>query len=269
MRNSFLLLLITSICLFSCKKDTAPVTPNPSQPTVLLKDIVEANLPSPYYHFEYTSTGKIAVVSFASDHSKYNVTYDGDRISRLTNTIVNNDRLDYFYDNSGKVSVIKYAHSDGEQFATSTFTYDGDKLVKVVRDHKENGVFVVDRIMTMTYYADGNLLDLTSNRPTIAGQLGSLVVDHFEQYDNKQNVDAFGLLHPEFFEHLFLLPGVKLQINNPGKETFTGSGTDYRATFSYTYDSSNAPLTRTGTGIITSGTADGSIYAISATYSYY
>src|ERR1700741_3126120 len=100
MRYKYLLLLIMSVALSSCKKEKinlpSPTSP-PSDPTVpvgLLKDIVIPNLPSPYYHFEYDLAGKVSLVSFASDFNKYNVLYDGDKISEMRNDIVvNKDRL--------------------------------------------------------------------------------------------------------------------------------------------------------------------------------
>src|SRR5262245_53000991 len=79
----------------------APPAPPPTA-TVLLKDIVIPELPSPYYHFDYDATGRVSNVSFASELTKYDVAYDGDRIKELQNNIlVNHDRLVYAYDDAG------------------------------------------------------------------------------------------------------------------------------------------------------------------------
>src|SRR5438876_7841118 len=52
---------------------------------VLLKDVVVAHLPSPYYHFEYEPDGRIKRVSFASDFLIYDVLYQDGRIAELRN----------------------------------------------------------------------------------------------------------------------------------------------------------------------------------------
>ncbi|HET7117882.1 MAG TPA: hypothetical protein VFI29_15410 [Hanamia sp.] len=273
MHYKHLLILMLTIVLFSCKKETTnPQLPPPNNPgpPVLLKDIVVSRLPSPYYHFEYDSKGKVNFVSFASDFTRYNVFYNNDRISEMRNNIlVNKDRLQYSYDNQGKVFLIQYADSTGVVFARSFFTYDGEKLVKIERLHKEGTGFIIDRTLTMTYTADGNLQALSDHRPAIEGQNESTVVDQFEQYDDKINVDDFSLLHPDFFEHLFLLPGVKLQINNPKKETITGDGVHLKAENIYTYNDKNSPLVKASKITITNGSDSGLIVHGTTMYSYY
>jgi len=227
MRCKYLLLGIVPLVLLSCKKEKGTTGPTPPPPpAVLLKDIVIPNLPSPYYHFEYNTTGTISFASFASDLTRYDFVYDGGRISEMRNNIiVNKDRLQYTYDNEGRVLFIQYTDSLGAFYAESFFTYDGQKLVKAERFHKrEPGPgTVIDRVMTMAYNADGNLQELTDYRPAIDGQNESTFVDRFEQYDNKINVDGFGRLHPDFFEHLFILPGVQLQKIIPGKKHVPGT----------------------------------------------
>ena len=42
------------------------VTPPPPPTPVLLKDVVIDRLPSPFYHFAYDATGRVAEVSYAS-----------------------------------------------------------------------------------------------------------------------------------------------------------------------------------------------------------
>jgi len=71
------------------------------------------------------------------------------------------------------------------------------------------------------------------------------------------NVDGFSLIHNEFFDHLFLLHGVQLQKNNPGKETRTGDGVNYTVDYTYTYDSRNAPLTKKGDLLMLNGATGG------------
>jgi hypothetical protein len=272
MRHRYLLFFIAATIFFSCKKEkvtTGPPTPSPS-PTVLIKDIEIAHLPSPFYHFEYNAAGKVTFVSYASDLLRYDVIYDGDKISEMRNNIiVNKDRLQYFYDNAGRVNVVRYADSTGLVYTRINLTYDGQKLIKLERERKIGADFIVDKTVTMSYHPDGNLLDLTVHRPAIAGQDESTVNDRYEQYDNKINAQGFSLLHDEFFDHFVFLPGVQLQKNNPGKETRTGDGDNYKVDYTYTYDDRSAPLTRSGDFVYTTGPDAGQRFQLSSIYTYY
>jgi hypothetical protein len=273
MRIKHSLLLIIPVFLFSCKKEIKVINkplPLTQSTQLLLKDIAIPNLPSPYYHFEYDTDGKVKFVSFASELTRYNIMYSQGRISQMRNNIlVNKDRLQYSYDDKGRVTVIRYADSTGIVFGKSLFTYNGQRLIKAERKHKIAGGFVVDRTMTMLYYADGNLKQLTNHHPAMDGQPESNVIDRYENYDTKINVDGFSLLHPEFFEHLFLLPEVHLQINNPGKEIRSGDGINYQVNYTYTYNEKNAPITRKGDGIITNGDGSVQTFKTSSAYTYY
>src|SRR6185437_8746741 len=272
MRYRYLFLLMIPLVMYGCKKEKGimdPPSPPPASP-VLLKDIVIPNLPSPYYHFEYDTSGKVKFVSFASELTRYDIFYEGGRISEMRNNIlVNKDRLQYSYDNEGKVFLIQYADSAGVVFARSFFTYAGQQLIKAERFHKTAGGFVIDRTMTMQYDTNNNLLELTDHRPPFDGQTEATFIDRFGQYDDKISVDGFSRLHPDFFEHLFLLPGVQLQKNNPGKETRTGDGINYEINYTYTYSNMNAPLTQAGEVTITNGANPGQKFHTSATYTYY
>src|SRR6185369_1595200 len=57
--------------------------PPPPPPAVQLQDLVVPNLPSPFYHFEYDSAGRIGHASFASGFTSYEVVYADGRISAL------------------------------------------------------------------------------------------------------------------------------------------------------------------------------------------
>lgn len=262
-------IFLTVIFLFSCNKEEHVITP-PQVSPVLLKDIIEAHLPSPYYHFEYNLEGKISFVSFASDLNRYNVTYNGDKISAMQNNIlVNKDRLIYQYNDQGMVSKIFYLDSVGNVYTRVYFTYDGQKLINVMRERKSGENFLTDKILTLAYYADGNLQKLDYHYPAINGQLQSNYTDWFSQYDDKINVESFSLLHNDFFDHLILLPEVHIQKNNPRKEIRTGDGVNYVVNYSYTYNGKNAPLIKTGELTISTGPDAGKKFQILATFSYY
>jgi hypothetical protein len=149
------------------------------------------------------------------------------------------------------------------------FTYDGQKLIGLERERRVNGGFVIDKTMTLSYYPDGNLRELAQHRPAIAGfQDEQRYADLFEQYDTGINVDGFELLHDDFFDHLVLLP-VQLQKSNSRRVTRTGDGQNYVAEYTYTYDGSNRPLTRSGLVTFTNGTNVGRQFQTSSVLSYY
>lgn len=273
MRQYLLLLVVLTVFIGCRKRDMIPPPPLPPPPpvsAVLVKDIMLEHLPSPYYHFEYDASKKVSFVSFASDFTRYNVLYDGARISEMRNNIlVNKDRLLYSYDDDGKVGLVRYTDSTGIVYKTVELFYDGPRLIRLDRARRLGTGFVFEKEITMSYYADGNLKDITYYRPPFEGQTETTYTTHFEQYDDKINVDGFGLIHEEFFDHLFLLPGVQLQKNNPGKETRTGDGVNYAVDYTYTYNDKNAPLTRTGDFVYLNGTMTGQHFQLNSTFSYY
>ena len=167
-------LLILAAALFACNGEsgtTAPTPPPSAASPVLLRDIVASNLPSPFYHFEYDTAGRIKFASFASELTRYDVTYDdAGRISEMRNNIVvNHDRLQYFHDDAGRVSEVRYVDSNGVIFTVVFLTYDGLKLTGLERDRRVEGGFIVDKRMSFSYYPDGNLMDATEHRPPIDG----------------------------------------------------------------------------------------------------
>ena len=249
----------------------SPPPPPPPPAAVLLEDIVIATLPAPYNHFEYDPGDRIAVVSFASGLTNYNVTYAGGKIAELQNNIlVNHDRLLYGYDDSGRVAVVREVDDTGATFTLVVLSYDGHKLIGLERDRRVDGGFIIDKTMSMAYDSDGNLQVLTEHRPVIVGlQDDATFVNRFEQYDTGINVDGFGLIHRDFFDHLVLLPGVQLQKGNPGRDTRTGDGLNYVVRYTYAYDGQNRPLSKIGALTVTNGPDAGRQIQTSSVFSYY
>ncbi len=275
MRTSTLLgLTITVAAILACGDSEGPAGGSGGggggPAAVLLKDIVVTSLPSPYYHFEYEAGGRITRVSFASDLRTYDVGYLDGRIVELRNhTAGNMDRLQYVYDPAGRVQTVNYLDATGAVFTRVRLAYGGDRLSRLDRERKVQTAFTIDKTMSFSYYADGNLQEIVDHRPAIDGQAATTTVDRFEQYDENVNVDAFGLIHNDFFDHVVLLPDVPLQKGNPARETFTGGGTDYRFDYTYTYHEHKRPLARQGTATILSGPDAGRVIPLSTTYSYY
>ena len=260
-----------------CAPDAAPTAapppppPPPPLPVVTgLKDIVLSSLPAPYYHFEYDSTGRLTFAAFASDARRYDLVYAGSRISEMDNNIlVNHDHLVYDYDDSGRVTMVREVDQTGVEFEFLVLTYDGQRLIGLERHRSISGAFVIDKTMTLSYYPDGNVRELAQHRPAIPNlQDEQRFGDLFEQYDTGINVDGFSLLHDDFFDHLVLLP-VELQKGNPRRVTRTGDGPTYVAEYSYAYDASNRPLTRSGVVTLTDSANAGQVFHTSSVFSYY
>lgn len=271
MRQYLLLIVVLELFIACRKREIMPPQPPPT-PAVLVSDIVLERWPSPYYHFEYDSSKKVSLISFASDYNRYDVVYSGDRISEMRNNATENrDRLQYSYNGEGKVDLIKYIDSTGIVYKTVDLFYDGSRLVKLEHARRTAAGFVSEKTITMSYYADGNLMDITYQFVPLEGLPGGSSTNHFEQYDNKINVDAFSLMKDEGFnhQHLFLLPGVQLQKNNPGKETRTGDGVNYTVDYTYTYNDKNTPLTRKGILLILNTALAGQRSESNSAFSYY
>jgi hypothetical protein len=236
---------------------------------VLLRDIVIPNLPSPFYHFEYDAAGRVIFASYASDLFRYDIRYDAGRISELQNNIlVNHDRLQYVYDDVGRVASVRYVNQSGVVFVALFLSYEGQQLTGLERDRRVEGGFIVDKRMSLSYYADGNLKELTEKLRSPDGTEAT-TVDRYEQYDDKTNVDGFSLIHDEFFDHLVLLPQVQLQKGNPGRQVHSGDGINFSVDYSYVYDDRNRPLTKNGDLTMLNGSDAGRRFQIQSTFTYY
>ncbi|HKR08437.1 MAG TPA: hypothetical protein VJS39_04545 [Gemmatimonadaceae bacterium] len=257
--------------LTACSSDRISAPPPPPPATgVLLKDVVYDRLPSPYYHFEYDGAGKISSASFASGLATYSLHYQSDRIHDIDVAAGTVENLSYNYDDAGRVVAIRDRDATGANAQLWFFTYDGNQLTSIERDRAVPGGFIVELTMGFLYNPDGNLLEVATHYPPIDGlQTEQTLIDIFERYDDKINVDDFDLLHPGFFDKLILLPGVKVQINNPGRVVHLGDGDHYTVDYTYTYDGQKRPLTRSGTLLFQTGPDAGQTFAVNAAYSYY
>jgi len=270
-RVKILLACSLAAALPACRDDAGITNPLPIPPPVaLLKDILNSNLPSPYYHFEYDEAYRVRLASFAADARVYDVAWQGSRITKLTNTVGARDTLNYLYNDAGRVGAINYTDANGRVYATVALTYDGTQLAKLERKVRLGGALVTDKTMTFSYYADGNVSDIVVQRPAIAGiQDATATTDHFDRYDTNINVDGFALLHDEFNDQLILLPAVQLQKGNPAREVFTSAAQSFTADYAWTYDGKRRPLTRSGTVDLTSGPNKGQQFHSQSTFSYY
>jgi len=272
MSSKYLLLMVAVLFFVSCKKDgiyNKPPTVDPPA-AVLLKDVQISNLPSPYYHFEYNSSGRIQTVGYASGLETYTVLYNSDKIKEIDNRqILRLSKLEYSYDNTGRVNLVSYVKADGTVEKKVLLSYNGGKLTRLERQLNINAAFVTDKILSFLYDGQGNLAELTTHRTALMAQSESTSVDRFEQYDNKVNVDGFSLIHDEFFDLLILLPGVEFQKNNPGFLMHTGDGINFKIQYSYTYNQQNVPTRKAGEFTALNGPDQGKVTQINTEYSYY
>jgi hypothetical protein len=206
--------------------------------------------------------------SFASGLVTYEVQYEADRITRMQGILQSNERLTCGYDASGKARTVTYTNSAGIVYVRIHLSYNGERLVTLERERLSEGRFQPDKRMSFAYDVAGNLSELIDERLPIAGQAGRTFVDRFERYDAGINVDGFSLIHNEFFDHLVLLPGVRLQAGNPAGVTRSGDGLNYHVEYIYEYDRSGRPVGKRGDVILLNGADAGRRLQTSATYSY-
>jgi hypothetical protein len=281
MPNKYLLPIILLLALiFSCGKNRdgqpAPQPANPTPAALLkLKDVVVSSLPSPYYHFQYNSSGAVSQAVFASGLSFYDVAYSGKNVTELAmnkNIPANTkkDKLEYDY-NNGTLSAIRVIDKNGIYYKRCLFTFSASgQLQKLQWEIKANGIdFENEESLQFNYYANGNLQTLTYQSFAVGPQTTATYQDKFEDYDDKPNVDGFSLLHVNpFFLHLVLLPSVHLQLNNPHKVTHTGDGANYQINYTYAYDSKGRPTTKTGDFLYTNGADAGKHVNLLSSFSY-
>jgi len=273
MSYRYLLILGMIGVIISCSKQseivtTPPQPPDPPVPTVLLKDLVISDLPSPYYHFEYNADSTISVASFSSNFKRYEVRYANGRISEMVDGL--QEKLQYIYDNTGKLKTVKGFDPVGTFYLQYLLSYEGQKLIKLERKRLLGTEFILNKTMSFSYYPDGNLEEIIDHRPRVNGaQEESTTSDRFTQYDNKINVDDFDLIHNDFFDQLVLLPGVQFQKNNPVKEIFSAGENSREVNYTYTYNDKGVPLNKIGEILMTTGVNAGQRFQTNSFYSYY
>jgi len=262
-------LIVTTI---SCRRGNEPKPVPPPNPDVIrLKDVNISHLPNPHYHFVYDNAGAITAASYSDSLAFYDVFYNANKkIDRMQNKGGNRDVLKYQYDN-GDVSIITITNEAGVTYARGFFDYNyTHQLTTVDWEVKvDAGGFQPERTLNLSYNPDGNVKDIVTHLHPAAAQTEVSFTTTYSDYDNKKNVDGFSLLHPDQFHHLYLLPGVKLQVNNPRREVRTGGVNNYTVDYTYTYDAKGRPTIRNGDFQWTSGSDAGKHTPLHSDFNYY
>lgn len=274
MKHTILLTVTIFTLLTGCKKDKVETPPIENPPvdvhTILLKDMIVAKLPSPYYHFTYDDSGFITNVNYQSGLGLYDLSYKNGRIDKIMdNTLVNKDKLQYFYED-GKVSKINFTNKEGIFYEQVNISYNSvSQLTKVEWNIvNDDATLTPEKAIELAYYANGNLSTINHHIFEIPGrQPETFYTDTYENYDNKTNVDGFAAIQ-KINDHVFFLPNITIQKNNPLKETRSGDGLNYTIDYTYTYND-NLPVKKDGDLVILNGENAGlhSNYLVS--FSYY
>ena len=263
------------LILAACSKSSdgpkpAPVPPPVQFDTTLtrLKQIEISNLPSPYYHFTYNDSGYATHIDFASGFFRYDVTYNNRRISKLTNN-VNGDWLQYQYQNGKVIAIDEFSGITGTALQRYEFSYDFmQRLVHVewfiITGNNEK---ILDKKADLKYTNDSNLSEYSYSIRMDDGTIQWISTTTYGNYDNKKNVDDFGLIK-QFFEHLLYLPGVRLQMNNPMSGTMISAANTYEINYQYQY-SQDRPISKISKIRQTRGANAGREVTSNTTYTYY
>jgi hypothetical protein len=281
MRAIYLPLICCAVTFISCQKQATEQTQPQTAiltdtPVLKLKDMVERNLPSPYYHFDYNDSGYITKAIFASGLSFYDLTYIGKKLSEVAMNKdipldTRKDKLKYEY-NNGNLTGVNVFDKNGVFYRKCILTFSTSRQLQKLEWDVQIGTagFKAELIMVFSYYADGNLEKITYSSLPIDTQPSAFYEDKFEDYDNKPNADGFSLLHANpFYLDLVLFPSVRLQLNNPRRVTHTGDGANYMVNYSYTYDAKGRPVEKRGDFVYTNGTSAGIHTDLLTTFSYY
>ena len=261
------------LVLASCGKDepTIPI-PVPTDTlsdarTVLLKQVVVQNLPSPFFKFVYDEDHFVTEASFASSLDVYKMEYEDKRVKKVSNT--KNGRYMLYNYSNGNVASINEFGLNNQKLVSYEFLYNSTgKLIQVNwKLFAENAGGEIYKQHKLSYHADGNLakLELWVKEP---GPLHLASTETFDEYDNSTNVDDFYLLK-EFFDSFLFLPQVKLQVNNPHKHNISNGDNEFEITYTYDFNTNNLPVKKSGIMKQTKGPEEGKIINLLSTFSYY
>jgi len=261
MRILLALLTCSSLFLFSCQKEvdfanTGNSGNGGNNGTVLTKVVSKSGTDSSVLQFGFNSSGKLGTLDFI-DQSGGTSSVTNERVERdgqgiIQRLIIKDDQ----YQQQGIDSVITVVAYSGGRYLSKVTTidlgillfkdsvaliYDGNGNVVTERTFDDAGTGTYDESGKTDYTYSGNnissILYYSYDSGTASYTLGETFT--YDEFDNKPSPmtvgdEAFVFDSPELFS-----------ANNPTKSSVSASGTTQSYTTTYTYNSSNRPLTAT------------------------
>lgn len=276
--NLFFMKWILPISLFvvvsaSCKKEQVLDQPGPppvsDARSVLLNEVVEQSLPSPYYKFVYDAEKYVTEIKLASGLYVYQVSYENRRVKKLSNHR-NGHQLLYSYSGEQVTKIDEQDSLRNRLLMRYEFQYNvSGKLVQINwRNFTEVATGKLYKQTRFAYGADENLARLETYLDS-AGTWVLAKTQLFSNYDAHTNVDDFSMLQGHFDAFLYL-PQVKMQLNNAGLEKIITAQNDFEITYSYQYNNNHQPVSKTGVMIQTRGGSTGQFpFQFTNRFSYY
>jgi hypothetical protein len=250
-----------SFALVACKDASEP-TPKPEEPPLLLKKInwTEKDFLTISYNEKKLPTQYTSQWVFDPDGniSTYQVTFDYDSQNRLIQVNANLGlKNKYHYQGNVLQKTEEYDHKN-RLVITHTYTFDQQKRLLQIIDDITDPVDQATAKLKHTYEYDqrGNLTYLKDYQFNPSTQTYDLTYTQaWEGYDNQKNPDNLRLSFP-------YLPGVTLQVNNPGKKSViqTNGIVTETQTYSYQYNEKGYPTQRTA--VLQSGTKTATITGV-------
>lgn len=246
-----------------CRRQTVDETNLSDAQHIRLKEILVQGLAASYVKCNYDERGFITDMDYESGNFQYKIEYKEGRISRIVNSaFAENDTLLYFYTGKNVSRIDWIVPGNGIKQELALYYDTKNRLVQLnFRKTNFNNIFkkmlffynsYSNMIRCEIYYDFGNGLLKTSTYL-------------FDQFDDKHNVFANDLLK-EY--HLYFLPQVKLQQNNPLRSRLLGITNDYESLNSFHYNN-NIPVIKTTIMKLTRGAGAGEIRTVTALYKYY
>lgn len=238
-KRSFLQLLssglFAAVLFTACDKDD--VKPNPGNP-IEVGTVSRIEYDDNSMLVDYNDNGTIASITAKTPDgdviSAYDFVYDGGKIDRVE---ADGAAFEYTY-TGDKITRVDLKLENGTLLQRYDYAYDGNKLKEQRISGQEGEEIVPEMKIVADYDANGNIIKSTFFElvDDVWEETGKVEVS---QYDNKVNIYSE-------FETFPYLPGVRLSVNNAGKELhYDETGTlEETITHTYTYDANGRPITR-------------------------
>src|SRR6185295_5636063 len=249
--NVALLLILVTMVLFSCQKEidfaSAGGGSGGTTDVLLQKMVSRSGSDSSTLEFGYNSSKKLMTLN-TTDVTSGTTSLTRERVERNSQGII--QRLiikDDQYQQLGLDSVVTVMEYSSGRYVSKVTTIDLGIVVfrdSVALIYNAEGKVVTERVYDDL--ATGNYEENSKIDYTYDGSTYSLVVtDSYDEYDNKVSPMNIG-----FDAFVFDSPAM-YSSNNPTRSSISDGSSSETFTTSYTYNSSNKPLT--GTSVIQPG----------------